>query len=114
MRTIKAQIESVLYEEEGYRIIESVDEYMDLDDLKGDMYCPLANPDISPEQLRAEEIEFERKVYNEGVYGYCLEKWNPEVGIGWELIDSCWGFVGTHEIENHYIIDEFMKIITNE
>ena len=41
------------------------------------------------------------------MYGYVLERWNPEIGEGWEPVDSCFGFVGRYSLENdHYIVEE--------
>lgn len=44
-----------------------------------------------------------------------VEKWNPEIGIGWEHVDSCWGFVGEYrqgvETYDHYIVDELKRQI---
>lgn len=96
-----------------YRIVELPDHDTDIDDLKGDIY----NPELINEmgytgtvaELRAEELEFEDLVNREGVYGYRLERWNPEPGQGWETVDSCWGFVGQYSPEfKHYIVDEMI------
>lgn len=100
-----------------YRILEIYDEttLYDLENLKGDCFNPEVNPDIDIEELKKQEKAFEKKVYNEGVYGYVLEKWNPEPGIGYEHLDSCWGFVGQYdensEEYNHYIVEELMSQI---
>jgi len=91
----------------GYRIIEIQDECPIYKELEGDCFDPEVNKDISPELLLKEKYEFRDKIDNEGVYGYELQKWNPQVGIGWEHVESCWGFVGTHKSENHYAVSEF-------
>lgn len=103
----------------GYRIIEILDDIFTMSDLEGDTYNPEINTDISAEQLLKEQRAFRSKVTNEGVWGYVLEKWNPAIGVGWEHVDSCFGFVGEYDSEKnrHYIIDEFLNQInpiTNE
>lgn len=99
-------------EGDGYRILEIEDNNYMMENLKGDMYNPKVNLDINIIELKKEEEEFEQKVYQEGVYGYVLERWNPEVGKGWEEIDSCWGFIGRYGIGNrHYIVEEFERYV---
>lgn len=103
----------IIYSKDNFRITEKPDDIIDLDHLKGDCFNPEHNPDIDPAKLKRDERDFERLVGREGVYGYTLERWNPEVGQGWEHVDSCWGFVGQYsefvEAFNHYIVDE-MKL----
>jgi len=94
-----------------WRIVEIEDQCFSLDFLKGDGFKPETNPSLTIEQLRKEEWIFEQKVENEGVFGYALEKWNPMPDRGWEIVDSCFGFVGCHEVENHYIVDELKRQI---
>jgi len=101
----------VLFKKDNYRIVEFRDDHFNMEDLKGDCYNPEVNYDIAPETLKSQEQDFENKVYGEGVYGYELQEWNPEVDAGWEHIDSCWGFVGAYEESgdnNHYIV-EYLK-----
>lgn len=97
-------------EDRQFRILEIPDHDACMEDLKGDTYNPKVNPDIDPAKLAEEERHFEDLVNREGVYGYVLERWNPEPGKGYEHIDSCWGFVGcytpTEDTFNHYIVDE--------
>jgi len=101
-----------LYESNGFRIVEVQDDDYDMCNLKGDCYDPRYNRDINPDKLKLEEEEFEEMVYSEGVFGYVLEQWNPEVGKGYEHVDSCFGFIGRHSIDNeHYIVEEFAKQI---
>lgn len=102
---------TVLFQQGPWRITEIEDPFADLSSLKGDCYDPRCNPDISPEQLALEEREFEKRVQDEGVYGYLLEKWNPEVDKGWQHVDSCFGFIGNYNsIENdHYIVNELIN-----
>jgi hypothetical protein len=108
----------VLFVKQNFRIVEVSDELQNIDDLKGDTYNPQANPDIDPAILAKQEQRFESVVYIEGVYGYILEKWNPEVGIGWEHVDSCFGFVGrysaTRKDFDHYIVGEMKQTIKKE
>lgn len=102
-----------------FRIVEHLDVHADIEDLKGDVY----NFDVcgytgTREELRAEEVEFEETVSLEGVYGYVLEKWNPEAGKGYETVDSCWGFIGqydeTDERHNHDIVAEMKETIKDK
>ena len=99
-----------IYSQGLYRIIEVPDEFATLDDLMGDSYNPDVNTDICPIALASDKKKFIRQVEDDGVFGYVLEKWNPEVDIGWETVDSCWGFVGQYQegAENyeHYIVNE--------
>jgi len=101
-----------------YRILEYADECADMENLKGDVFNPKVNTDIDPEQLKREEHAFEELVNREGVYGYVLERWNPEIGAGYEHVDSCWGFVGQYSESdpsfNHYIVDELKSQIPSE
>jgi hypothetical protein len=93
------------------RILEIADNSWTWEELKGDCFDFKTNPDMEPEELSREEKEFELKVLSEGVYGYVLQKWNPEIGCGWETKDSCFGLVGTHEENGHDIVDEFITQI---
>lgn len=101
-----------------YRILEYLDETATLDDLKGDCYNPKYVTDIEPELLRRDELKFERRVENEGAFGYVLEKWNAKPGIGYESLDSCWSFVGQYvpdaEGYDHYIISEMKQTIQDD
>jgi len=106
----------LIHEEENYRIVEILDEYADIEDLKGDTYTPECHPDIPAEQIREGEKAFEEEINREGVYGYLLLKWNPEIDHGWEHVDSCYGFVGQYEDSkdsryHHYIVDEMKEQI---
>lgn len=104
-------MENIIYQKGKYRILEVLDNFYDLDDLKGDLYNPKANPDICPLGLKTQEKEFEIKVSMSGVFGYVLEGWDGEIDKGWTHIDSCFGFIGTHKKENHYIVEEFKELI---
>ena len=100
----------IIMEKGSYRILEVEDTDYTMDDLKGDMFKPESNTEIAEEQLRKEESDFEELVDSEGVYGYVLEKWNPDIGKGWTHVDSCWGFFGLYRPNtdefNHYIVEE--------
>lgn len=101
-----------LYESNGFRIVEIQDDCYEMEDLKGDCYNPQYNQDIDPDELKLEEEEFEEMVYLGGVFGYVLEQWNPEVGKGYEHVDSCFGFIGRYSIYNdHYIVEDLAKQI---
>ena len=102
---------TTIYQLGNFRIQELKDADYCFDDLKGDMYDPSLYTDFDKEVLREEERAFERLVEQEGVYGYILERWNPDVGCGWEEIDACWGFVGCHATQGHYIVEEFIEQI---
>lgn len=67
------------------------DEFVNMDDLKGDTYSRKANPDIPEPRMAREEKEFEERIEREGVCGIVGEYWNGEE---WVQVDSCWGFVG--------------------
>lgn len=99
----------------NYRLVERMDHVMELENLKGECFSPKANPDVSPEELKRDELVFEERVNDLGVYGYTLERWNPAVGVGWEVVDSCWGFVGSYspniEEFTHYIVEELLSQI---
>lgn len=107
-----------IYRQKDFRIVEVVDDMYDLADLKGDMYSMEANPTVSEDILKEQEMEFETRVQEEGVYGYELQRWNPEVGMGWIFEDSCYGFVGQYDPNtdsfNHYIVGEMIDIINEE
>jgi len=48
------------------------------------------------------------------VYGFVIEKWNPEPGCGWETEDSCFGFFGSDFEENgmkDYIPEEYWSLL---
>ena len=93
-----------------FRIIEVPDECSRFEDLEGEMFDSTVNPDVEAATLEADKRHFRRLVEAEGVWGYELEKWNPEPDQGWEHIDSCYGFVGQYvegaEDFEHYIVDE--------
>ena len=93
----------------GYRIVELVDIDSDLNDLKGDCFDSKLNPEINPTQLKNEEIAFENKVKNEGVFGYELQKIDPD--YIWQHINSCFGFIGQYDekTNNHYIVEELIE-----
>lgn len=104
-------MKNIIYQKDNYRIIEFEDLDYNIKDLKGDCYKPENNPSIDLTKLKHDESEFELKCIEQGVYGYVLEIWRPEVDHGWAHVDSCYGFVGEHEIEKHYIIDELKRLI---
>ena len=102
---------TTIYQLGNFRILELGDSDYCFDNLKGDMYDPSVHTDIDKEVLREEEQAFKRMVEREGVYGYVLERWDPNIGCGWEEVDSCWGFVGYHATQGHYIVKEFIEEI---
>jgi hypothetical protein len=101
-----------IFSQGDYRIMEYSDSDFCMSNLKGDCFNPEVNPDIHWKKLAHEERVFEAKVYNEGVFGYALEKWNPEVDAGWVEVDACWGFIGPYsDTNNHYIVNELKSLI---
>ena len=99
----------------GFRIVEELDDIFTYEDLEGDMFDPEVSG-ISEEQLKIEQKRFRAKIDQDGVFGYSLERWDPEIGKGWSHVDSCWGFVGEYNSESnrHYIVDEFLNTIDHE
>jgi hypothetical protein len=98
----------------GYRILEFEDILYCLEDLKGDTYSVVDNLDVPLDWLKEQELAFEHKIADEGVYGYVLQQWNSNVNEGWIHVDSCHGFVGRHEDENHYIVQSFIDYINKQ
>jgi hypothetical protein len=105
-------------DDQTFRIVEHVDLDADIDDLKGDCFDPrhmaaMYDSDMTAERLAEDEKLFEEKVSEEGVFGYELQKWNPAPGVGWEHVDSCWGFIGAYDFEHnaHYIVNEMQSKI---
>lgn len=105
----------IIYKNKDYRIIEVQDLDTTLEDLCGDCYKTETNPDISPETLASDYRKFKRRYDSESVYGYVVEKWNPEIDSGWTKVDSCYGFLGEYaqgaEDYDHYIVDEMKNTI---
>jgi len=103
-------MKNIIHMEKDFRIVESLDGTFSLDDLMGDMFCEKTNPSLDPAILKKEKDAFIELVESNGVFGYTLEKWNPEIGQGWTHVDSCWGFVGSYQKGSkdfeHYIVDE--------
>jgi hypothetical protein len=100
-----------------FRILEVQDHDNEIENLKGDCFRPNDNPEIDPRELRKQELFFEVKVQNLGVFGYILEVWNPKIGHGWTHVDSCYGFIGPYNSEskefNHYIVEELKQVSKN-
>jgi hypothetical protein len=105
----------IIAQHKGWWIIEDLDFMWSLSDLEGDSFDPKANPEISLENLKQQQRQFRAQVNNKGVWGYTLQKWNPEVDQGWEHVDSCWGFIGRYNAETnpHDIVTEFLERIYN-
>ena len=103
-------MKTTIWEQGPFRILQVTDETATLEDLKGDCFNPACVDHISAEDLRKQELEFEALVEREGVFGFVLEKWNPEVGRGFEHVDSCFGFIGAYDEAsldfNHDIVTE--------
>lgn len=107
----------IIFSEGEYRIVEREDFDLRMDDLKGDTFNRKVNPEIPEERMAEEERHFEELVEREGVFGYVLERWCPQIDAGWEHVDSCWGFVGqyspTDETFTHYIVNEMKGAIAS-
>lgn len=103
--------DKMIWKNNDWSIIEVRDDSFSLKYLKGDTFDPRYVDHLSPEQLAIEERLFEEKVEEEGVWGYCLQRWNPEVDRGWETVDSCFGFVGGYSWgkNDHYIVKEMIE-----
>lgn len=74
-----------VYQFKDFRIVEIEDNSWTMGDLKGDCYNSEIHNDIPKDVLKSQERQFEDKVYNEGVYGYRLEKWNPR---SWSRVEA--------------------------
>ena len=100
----------VLYTSQNkmHRILEVENHFFNLEDLEGDSFDSKVNPSLDAQFLKFEQNAFRRDVLYKGVYGYVLEKWNPEPDQGWQHLDSCWGFVGQYNENSnrHYIVKE--------
>lgn len=98
-----------------FRIIEVRKESYNVDDLAGDTFNPKCHPDIDAGLLALEYDAFIDKLNNEGVFGYILEQWNSNPGMGYRHIESCFGFVGQYIIGSkeyeHYIVEELKSQI---
>jgi hypothetical protein len=94
----------IIFKQGNYRIVEHQDTITNIEDLAGDAF-----------NTELELDGFKQYVFYNGVFGYALERWNPSIDMGWEFVDSCFGFVGEYDehIEefNHYIIEEFKTFI---
>lgn len=84
------------------RIRIAPDEICDFDELCGDSYNPIANPDIPASRLARERQQELDRVNRDGVWGMIGEYWD---GDDWQLVDSCWGFVGDDFKESGYAED---------
>jgi hypothetical protein len=88
-----------LWEQDLIKIVAVKDRYTTIDDLKGDSYNPAVNPDMSPTQLYDEELNFDYRVGQEGIYGIIgMVKEHGE----WTSIDSIFGFVGKDFLRSGY------------
>jgi len=114
-QSLELNVVRTIYSHGPFRIVETFDLSPSLEDLEGDIFKPECNPDKTEEQLIREREAFHDLINEVGTFGYSLEKWNPEIGAGWEHVDSCWGFVGRYEPDNdlfnHYIVDELKRRI---
>lgn len=108
----------VIYQKLNYRIIEVLDEVTTFEDLIGDCFCPVTNPEIDKGALESDLRKFKRRWDSESVYGYIVQQWNPEIDCGWEEIEACYGFLGTYdkgaEDYNHDIVEEFKGLIDSQ
>lgn len=115
--------ERIVFEtdDKKFKIIEVLDEDVDLENLKGDMFNLNHSAEMQPgkshDEIKREEREFEDMVNREGVYGYVLLMWDPTPGAGYQHIDSCFGFIGQYSpgdksgIFDHYIVEELKSQI---
>ena len=62
-----------LFERDGLARIEQIeDEFIDLNGLMGDFYCPFSNPDINPIELKKQKRKFIARVNRQGVHIHTL------------------------------------------
>jgi hypothetical protein len=69
-----------------------------------DWYGPNEGQPISLKDAVKRTLNGEVETYDQylrgDIYGFTIEEWCPEIGVGWEAIDSCGGFFGTDFMEN--------------
>lgn len=88
-----------LFERDGLAHIEKWDdETYELDHLLGDCFCPIANPDIDPAELKRQKRNYLARINRQGVHGHTLHV------LGNEL-DSIGGFVGNDFYGSGYDVD---------
>lgn len=102
-----------------FRIMQYPDTDFSVDDLKGDVFdFEKSGYTGTREELAKEEKDFEELAEREGIFGYVLERWNAAPGMGWEHVDSCWGFVGAYtkgdKTFDHYIVQEMIETAEGE
>ena len=78
------------------------DEVCSYEDLDGDTFNPIQNPDIKPEILAREEQREHDRIDRDGVWGVVGEYFDGEK---WQHADSCFGFVGDDWENSGYEID---------
>lgn len=76
----------------------------DIEDLAGDAYNPIANPEIQPHILTRQYKEFADRVNREGVWGIQSEHKCQCCGQ-WVKDDAVWGFVGDDWEGSGYDLD---------
>jgi len=84
------------------RITIIADEMSGIEDLEGDMFNPIVNPDIPPARLAAERAALIDRIERDGVWGVIGEYFDGEA---WQHGDSCWGFVGEDWKDSGYDTD---------
>ena len=92
------------YEDDRVRLLIEPDEHISIEDLEGDTFNPLANPDINPRKLAQQRKEFIEKVNQEGVCGI-ISQVKCTCCNTWITADSVWGFVGDNWKDSGYDLD---------
>lgn len=70
------------------RLKEEPDHDWSMEDMKGDCFKPECNPDLSPEELKKQERDFEGEILGYGVVGLIAQY---KARHGWVDCASCWG-----------------------
>lgn len=76
----------------------------DVDDLLGDTFNPVANPDIPAARLERERAAEIERINRDGVYGV-IGEFRPTTNGAWIESDSCYGFVGDDWKGSGYDLD---------
>jgi hypothetical protein len=92
------------YEDESVRLLIKPDENATIEDLEGDSFNPLANPDINPRKLAQDKEDFIEKVNRDGVWGI-ISQVKCTCCDSWLTVDSVWGFIGDDWKGSGYDLD---------
>ena len=76
MREERNLMDSPFSDFKGFRLMEIEDTRFRMMDLKGDMFSPSINDTLTEKELKEQEIEFEKQVFDEGVW-LCTRTMEP-------------------------------------